>query len=97
VQVTPRVVSEDEINLDVTVRDDRVYVADDAKPVGEDRNGPVFLPNVSTTNATGKINVKPGKTLIMQQLPSDEKGESEKIVIVIAAEVVSGEAKTTGK
>jgi type II secretory pathway component GspD/PulD (secretin) len=97
VTVTPRVISETEIFLDVMVRDDRIYVADDAKPIGEDRNGPVFLPNVSTTNATGKITVKTGRTLIMQQLPSDERGESEKILIVIAAEVVSGEAKPTGK
>jgi type II secretory pathway component GspD/PulD (secretin) len=97
VSVTPRVVSDNEIQLDVVVREDRIYVPDDAKPVGKDEKGPVVLPNVSTTNATGKITVKPGRTLILQQLPSDEKGDSEKILIVVAAEVVNGNARENGK
>lgn len=96
--VTSRVVSDNEIFLDVMVREDRIYVPDDAKPVGEDKNGgPVILPNVGTTNGTGKITVKPGQTTILQQLPSDEKGESEKMIIVIAAEVVNGDSKATAK
>lgn len=66
VQVTPRITVRDEVLLDLTVRDDRVFVPAEPRVIGKDENGPIVAPEILSSNVVTKMVVAPGRAAIVQ-------------------------------
>ncbi|MBS0261306.1 MAG: hypothetical protein JSS02_05065 [Planctomycetes bacterium] len=91
--VTARLVDDQKILLEFTVRDDRLSLPEEGTQIARGTDGPIMSPDVLTTNLKGTLTVPAGQTVIASRVETDARSKRSRRQIVIAARLESAEKK----
>jgi type II secretory pathway component GspD/PulD (secretin) len=94
VKVTPQVVADKVVMLDLDVQDARPHVPDDGPVIGKDENGaPVRATDFLLSKLNAKLGVPSGQAVLAKGVKTTSKSGNVQVAMIVTARVIEAEAK----